>query len=539
MSSFLAGKWAIRKSKSEDLKLYKRKLALIFIILFLGLNTVDAQKIDSLKFLLKEKSGLERCDVLYQLAYEYVDFDNQYGLKYATEAFKAAKENSDSLRIVKAGRIKSLVFRRLGKMDSALILSSEILPIAKRNNYLDELNQVLTGLANVYIFKAFYDKALICYFQALELRQMKGNKSEISITADNIGLVYYKMKDYDKALSYYKKSLQLKNEAKYKYDLDLLLINISLCYGYKNNFIEAKNFIDQAFEVCGKNCSKYLQLQARFSLGIISLGSKDFLDAETQFLESYALAKMINNERLQFDNIVYLSQIYIRRNELVLAERYLSDAERLIASGTPYNLELIKVYNGLFKLYAKSGNFEKVARYQQKYIQLKDSIYSEELTRNLTKVEAEYLERENKAKIDAQSKILALDEKVIVRQRFLNLFIGIVAVLLIVLAFVLVRSNRRKRMVNQILEQKVKERTTELEINSSVLQRSLEERNVQLQKISTDIKNSLATIKGLCFLGLKDSDAPGVVQYIHKIDVTSDQLLNTLNRTFSNAILVD
>ena len=529
------------------MKKYKNWVALllrqktIFILTFLSLYfcLAKGQKIDSLKSLLNVKSGLDRCDILYQLAYEYADFDNQYGLKYATDALNAAKENGDSLRIVKAGRIKSLVLRRLGKMDSALILSIEILPIAKRNNFLDELNQLLTGLANVYTLKAFYDKALVCYFQALELRQMKGDKSEISITTDNIGLVYYKLEDYDKALSYYKKSLQLKNETKYKYDLDLLLINISLCYGYKNNFIEAKKFIDQAFAVCGKNCSKYLQLQARFSLGIISLGSKDFVEAETQFLKSYALAKMLNNERLQFDNIVYLSQIYIQRNELVLAEKYLSNAEKLIASGTPYNLELIKVYNGLFKLYAKSGNFEKVARYQQKYIQLKDSIFSKELTRNLMKVEVEYLERENKAKIEAQNKIMALDEEIIVRQRFLNLFIGIVAILLILLAVVLVRSNRRKRMINLLLEQKVKERTTELEINSSVLQRSLEERNLQLQKISTDIKNSLATIKGLCFLGLKDSDAPDAAQYIHKIDVTSDQLLNTLNRTFSNAILAE
>jgi uncharacterized membrane protein YccC len=118
---------------------------------------------------------------------------------------------------------------------------------------------------------------------------------------------------------------------------------------------------------------------------------------------------------------------------------------------------------------------------------------------------------------------------VIYRQRFLNTSIGLVAGLLAVLAFVLIRSNRRKKWMNRLLEQKVKERTIELERNQEALKRSLDEHSLRFQKISADVKNSLATISGLCSLSLKDTDAPFTNRYISRIESTSDQLLRTVS----------
>ncbi len=217
---------------------------------------------------------------------------------------------------------------------------------------------------------------------------------------------------------------------------------MSLCYGYKNNFTEAKNFVKQGFSVCVKNCSDRFLLHAQFSLGIISFEQRNFHEAETQFLKSYALAKKLNNERFQLDNIVYLLRIYISRNQMKEAENYLAEAESLITLGTPYSPEMIDIYSQLFSLYSRSGNLEKVAFYQNKYIALRDSIYNDALTTNLMKLEAEHLEKENKARIDSQNKILELNEEVIFRQKFLNIFIGVIAILLVALAILLVKSNR-------------------------------------------------------------------------------------------------
>ena len=514
-------------------KKHAAKFTLSLTLILLWFTLVAAQEIDSLKALLPEKSGIERCDILYGLGYEYIDVDNTLGLQYASESLKEARKLGDSLRIVKAGRIKALAFRRMGQIDSSLILSINILPIAKRNNYSNEVKYILNSLGASYTYQARYDKALESHFESLQLRAMEGDKAEISVALNNIGFNYYKMEDYDKALMFYLRSLKLKNEIKNDFDIELLLMNISLCYAYKNDFAEARYYLDQLLSSCKESCSEQILLNAGFNLGVISFRQNNFTEAEQNFHASYAIAKKTNNQRMLLDNIVYLAQVYIHEGNLRFAENYLKEAEKLILQGTPYSLELIKVYNGLYNLYGNSGNFEKVAHYQRKYIQLKDSIFDQELTRNLMKVEAQYVERENYAKIDAQNKILALNKEVILRQRLLNAFMGAMAILLVILAVVLIRSNRQKRTNNQMLERKVKERTKELELNRDMLQRSLDERDLVLEKISTEIRSIFATTRGLCSLLLTDMETEDRGQYIRRIDKTSEQLLKILRRTIS------
>src|SRR5688572_19806781 len=425
----------------------------------------EDQKIDSLESLLSSESIDERIDILYELAYHLANTDYRKGLVYGNQALEIARKLGDSLRIVKAGRIKSYIYRRLNKMDSSLILSWEILPIARRHNYAPELKSILNDLAFVSIWKANYDKALKFLFESLELKRIGGDKFEISVALHNIGLVYYKLQDRDKALSYYQDALNLKNEIDNKYDLDVLLVNIGLCYAYNKRFLEASNYIEEGLVKCGKNCSNYLLMQASLGYGIIFFYENEFSKAEQQFLKSYTLSKNVGDERFQLENTIWLSEIYIRNNQISKAEKYLKEAESIIGTNSPFNFELIRIYAQFFKLYQKSGDFEKIALYQNKYISLKDSVFNEALTKNLMKAEAEYQERENRSRIESQNKILALNKEVIYRQKIANASVGAIAVLVIILSVILAKNNRHKQLINRLLDERVKERTRELEMN--------------------------------------------------------------------------
>ena len=147
------------------------KTFLLLLVLIAQSGWCQNTTIDSLESILPGKSGEQRIDILYELAYQYGDLDNAKSLEYGNQALKSARKSGDSLRIVKAGRIKSYSYRRINEIDSSLILSSEILPIARRNNYTVELKSILNGLAFVSILKATYDKALKYLFESLELRK--------------------------------------------------------------------------------------------------------------------------------------------------------------------------------------------------------------------------------------------------------------------------------------------------------------------------------------------------------------------------------
>ena len=159
-----------------------------------------------------------------------------------------------------------------------------------------------------------------------------------------------------------------------------------------------------------------------------------------------------------------------------------------------------------------------MAFYQQKYIQLKDSTFNEQMTTNLMKAQATYLERENTARIESQSQVLALKEEIIKSQYQLNILIGVGALILVGIALLLVRSNKQKQILNLLLDQKVKERTRELELNRDALFNTNQEMNTLILQTSDDIRSHLATIDGLHKVGLKDIHDPLALKYMSNVE---------------------
>ena len=500
-------------------------------------NDTFVNKVDSLKSALVVSRGVDKYNILDQLAYEYVASFDTMALPYATEAFKMSWEFGDSARIVKSGRYKAMIFSDLSEFDSTIVLSQLLLPIARRNNYLTEMKYVLNLLALAHTFKAEYDKALAYNFESLELRKKHEDKFSVAVALGNTGLVYYKMKSYAEALEYFGKahnarsvnSERLPNVDKSSYEIGL--VNISLCYAFLNDLTNADKFVDKVYQSCQDGCSDHMLMMAHFASGVVQFKRGNMDLASRKFLESLFLARKVPDQRFELDNLIYVSQISLESGKVVLAEQYLEQAEALINGVLPFNLELVKIYSQLFQLYTKLGNYQKVAIYQAKYIQLKDSIYNEEVTTNLMKVEAEYREHENKAKLESQEKILKLNNDMMTKQRVLNVVVGIVAIMSIALAIVLIQNVKHKKRDNHFLEQKVKERTMELEVNHNELLKSMEERNQQIKRISAEVKSSLATIRGLCKLSLQDASVINAGQYIDKIERASDHLQSGIHRT--------
>jgi tetratricopeptide (TPR) repeat protein len=359
----------------------------------------------------------------------------------------------------------------------------------------------------------------------------------VSIALNNIGLVYYKLEDYVHTVDYFKQAFELRSkngEPLPNGDINYYvtsLANLGLCYSYMNEFETAAGYVEKALQHSQKGCTDQALVTVYFGSGLLQCKQGNLKKASATFLQSLALARKISDRRGELDNLTWLSEVSVKSNQFAEAERYLLQAEPLFNDDTPFRAELAEVYAQLGRVYIKLGNYQKAAIYQSKHIDLSAKVYTRQLTINLMKVQAQYLERENKDRIEAQEKILALDNDVIAQQRALNIVIGIVAVLLIALVFTLTLNVRQKRMANQLLDQRVKERTSELEANQIALAKSLEERNLQMKRISNEIKSSLATITGLCKLSTQDVNVINAGQYIDKIEKASHNLQLDIYRT--------
>lgn len=488
------------------------------------------QKLDSLHKLLEATSGKEHYDLLIEVSITLAEQNRtEDAIERATAALNLATNLRDSLLITEAGRLRGQLLRRSDKLNESIVQLLYVLPIAQRNGFRDEQKFILNALAAAYTLKANYDLALVYNFQSLTLREEEGNKREMSTTLNNIGLVYYKLGDYDQARMYYDRSLQAKHEVADTRGLDRLFINIALCHYQLGEYENAESYVKKGFDVCKEQCSTQIVVEGEFVLGCASFGSSDLKQAIIHFTRSYKLSKENTDIRWQAENALLLGRIELRRNNRDEALKYFQEVEAL-SSGAGYNQILITAYKELGMLYSQVNNFQSASEYQSKYIQLKDSVYGDELIKNLARAQTDYEQRENIKTIAEQDEILRLNQIVIDRQRQVYFFVALVAVLSIMITFVFLRYSRaltkakiQLSQANQTLERRVEDRT-------KALQNVNNELDNFIYKTSHDIRGPLASLKGIANVALLELTDTKAQDYLHKLDASADKLNSILTR---------
>jgi signal transduction histidine kinase len=464
------------------------------------------------------------------LGIEFAPHNNEQAFVYIDSAYRMAYRLGDSAQLVRAGRLKGMLLRRMTRLDESLEALNKVRLIAKRNKLNDEYKRILNALAIGYTYKANYDEALKYNFESLVIREAEGDKAAVSITLNNIGLVYFKLENYDRSIEYYMKSLTLKREVKDSHDLDHLLINMGLCYNQLKNFGEAQHYIHEAFRTCGENCSKDILMEGKFGLGVALLkGYKKTDDAEKDFTESLAIARELQDNRFEAENLVLLARISNLKHDEAAAYKFLKEAESL-ANTAGYKQVLITLYAEFSTMYNQTKNFELEARYQKKYIDLKDSIFSKELIKNLATVQTNYEQRENIKTIADKDQVLALKEETLLRQKSESLFIIVVSILVFALAILMLMLFRLTQRANSVLEERVEKRTKELNDSNEALAKVNGELDNFIYKTSHDIRGPLASLKGICNVAIMDVHDEAALGYLQKLDITAEKLNRILTR---------
>lgn len=498
-----------------------RKLSFLFFALSIFLNgfgqDASSSKIDSLENLIKLKRGPEKFDAIVALMRAELGKNPKISLELSGQAEKLALSIGDSLRIVKAKFARGFIYRRLDSVTQSIRVLEDALPIAKRNNYNEELSKILNTIAIGYSFSGNPDKALAFHFQSIDLNERLGNKEDIAITYNNIGLVYFKLKDYENALIFYQKSLDVKKAISNGYDLDRVLVNMALCYNQLKRYKEAEDFIKRGLKICKSECDSVFLMDAELGLGVASSQQARKEEAIRHFESSLLIARQLNDKRYQVENLLNLAFVSESQQHSVDALNFLREAEK-IATETNYSLSLIEVYKLYSRIYHSQNDFQNASLYQSRYIELKDSIYSSDLIKNLTKVQSNFAERENIKTIKEKDEILELRQQLIDRQ--LSQFVFVVAISLLSLGMVLLLlvTNRRQKQASAVIamaRNKIEEQNKQLEDQNKALDKKVKERTVELSesnrqltdvnteldnflyKSSHDLSGPLASLQGL------------------------------------------
>lgn len=363
--------------------------------------------------------------------------------------------NTDSLFIhletlsekEQADTLKSIIVKNIFKDPKTTFVyvnKFRTLPEVARDSVYLCLSNYWMGM--IYEIFGDYQKAIDYDFKSLEIAKKINHKKLIAISLNNIGLVYSNQKPYyDKALVYFKEYLKTSTEADNDTEIMGANMNIGMQFQRMSQNDSAEYYYNTAFDLAKKlNNKHHIALSYSFLAEIENVKGNNNLYREY----SSSAIKIYKSEGYLIDlaALYYnLSEWFLENNNIDSALYYSSE---MLNIANKYELAMYK-QNALLRLsdiYISNKNYGKAYDNLKEYIELKDSITSQETKEKLAQLQTIY-EVEIK---DKEIENLKITERLQSRKEFFYLFlITAVIIVSIIMIYSIALKRRKDKLVSK------------------------------------------------------------------------------------------
>ncbi len=474
------------------MKFYKY---LIVFLLFISIESVGHpqaidRSIDSLKYILKVSDGIEKVDLLNQLAKYYLYTDKTKITPFAKSALELAEKikyfrgigealnnlsfgyyinnKTDSAKIfarkaytfseknnlpaeqAKALNVVGLLSLKKGNLDKAVGYFKKSLKLAEASDAKEVIAKAMHYLGLVYNLKGRYAEAIQYFLNSVKISEETNNKIEAAITLNNLAKVYNKLGNFKKAIKYSNTALKYANVLHDQYSLGRAFNNLGRSYEGLHNFGKALDYLKKA---------KTIKMEIKDSVGLAyvlediaecysALGK--YGNAEKYFNQILQIRKRIDSPFSQASTMLKLAEVYLKQKKYSKAKKFIDKAINLSPENNSEEL-LSDGYKLLSEYYEAVGNYKQAFAYYKKYDKILHRIFNKEENKRIAELELKYevdkKEREN-ILLKQENKMKEL--KIDYQSYILNLIVAI-SILGLVLSFVLYRRVVANKKSNKLL----------------------------------------------------------------------------------------
>jgi tetratricopeptide (TPR) repeat protein len=402
-------------------------------------------------------------------------------LYYADLGMNLAKAAGDEYGIADMNKFLGIYYWTTGDHASAIDHYFKGKAIYDRLGRKLESAQMLSNLGMVYARLGANEKALNHYQQAISMMESmsKPDYSSIASTVSSMGLVLRNHNDLQGATTMFTRSLSLYSELNDSLNIAGTLTNIGTVYSRRKVYDSAILYNEKAERIFDRLKNPRGLVIAYNNLAAAAQSQKEFGKA----LEYLKKAYSINKERGFFDSqvatLIGLGDVMLGQREFQQAETYLHEAYTLAKTRSPSRL--IDIYKGLSEVNRGLAKYEVSLDYYDKYVDLKDSIYSTENAAAISNLRiSNELDRKN-----AEITLLEKDNKIekLYRNITIIAFVGAVLVLSALIYGMFQKMKKDKKLMFQQAElHEAKQAVAQTELNNrrireEELHRELEFRN--------------------------------------------------------------
>ncbi|WP_338763562.1 tetratricopeptide repeat-containing sensor histidine kinase [Bernardetia sp. ABR2-2B] len=482
---------------------------------------------------------------------------NQQRISFLTEKITEKTPIPTKIRV---HWLEGYVYEDIGKRGLSLERNLSAYKLAKDNNLLPERALAAKLLASNYIRLGLEEQAIMYALDASDIFTKIDDKINKVILLYTIGDIYFQAENYKEAIKNYNSGYNYAVKNDFLWEQRYTANNLGVAYRELQKIDSSLYYYRIAKQVATQMNDTVALALASGNIGEILYKKKNYGQAVYLLEEDVRLSSQYKNWGSAANALVLLGKIYNERENDFQASIYLDSAYE-IASRNKLQKTIAAVYEEQAKLFVKKDSFQRALKLEREAKIIRDSITHREIAINLAAVQSAF---ENGQAL-AQVKILEKEnenKKITIWATTIGLFAAIFFLT------ILLYQNQQKKQLNKKLVEKNKETaeqniklitqkekiaTLNLSLNDKVEQRTQElEKSIEnlaevrheldsfMYRASHDLRAPLVRLEGLSNLlkmvtkGLETDDnlqsIYEVHTYIDLFDATLKQMDTMLRR---------
>ncbi|MDY0199363.1 MAG: tetratricopeptide repeat protein [Tenuifilaceae bacterium] len=533
---------------------------LVSSILVLMCVVVSAKNLipDSINLLLSTSSKEKQLELLLSTTEKIINKYPEQAIVYAERALTLSTEQNDSISLALSHFLLAKALYVTGQYSVTLEnldLAHDFFISTTDSIRLTESYQLYS---NVYVSIGEFSSAVENFQKALGWAIRIGDKRQIADLTRELGNIYSYFDEKAIALDFYQKSLVRSQEFDYAEGVAKAYNNIGRTYVEMGKFDAALVYLQKSLTAKIKEDDRVSYSHTLLNIASVYLSKQEYQKAILYLQDAYQNYASVSNADGMSNSQYYLGVAYKnlgRYNQAIALQNQAWE----IASAHNLQRHRVNISRELADIYEKIGDYPKAHNFLTTYIELRDSVFSDEKSRLLMELETRYQLGDKQRQIELFSKQKALESSEKTQIRIWFAFLITLVLLLIALLYLLHNQFRYKNKTNKTLLLEISQRKefeAQLNVYQEQLENLVEERTRELKEaknraeeadklksaflanMSHEIRTPLNAIVGFSYLLIdKDTNDESRTEYMKIIKSNGEVLINLINDILDISII--
>lgn len=329
-------------------------------------------------------------------------------LDFYNQALILNKKSGDKPDMASTYNSIGIVYGMQAEYETCESWMMKSLEIYKETGDENGMANTYNNLGNIHYYQGDYKPAINFWTQSLKMKEKSGDKLGMANTLNNIGNIHLAQNDEVAAIDYYQRSLKIYDEIDHPNGMVVTSSNLAGIYLDQGKTKQALDMYLKCYSMSAKEEDKKGISDAYNGIGTVYKANGDLDSAIFYFKQSLQIRDSIGDSKGRSETNNHLAKVYLEKNNLKEALKHAETSMRLAKEMNSLS-RIESAAETLWKIHKKMGNSSRALEMHELFIELRDSLKSEENRMEIIRNEFEY---EYEKQVSADSILAAEANKV-------------------------------------------------------------------------------------------------------------------------------